>query len=365
MIPTLPFYILKIGGNTKDFGIIIGVFTIASMILRPLVGLLLDRFGRKKVLLTGLILMVIISVCYNIATSVILLLFLRLVQGMSYGISTTATGTIVTDILPKKRLGEGMGYFGLSSSLSMAIAPIVGLWLMGEWGFPVLFQSMIVMAILALCISLMVRNRYDLTNHNRINIRRILTELIEKKALPASLTIFFISTVFGAVNSYIALYAKEIGISQVGAFFTVNALAMIIFRPLAGVWSDRHGKKIILLGLLSMGISMALVASTKMFVLFLLAAVFFGIGFGFCQPSLQALAVRNVLPQRRGAANGTFFTGFDLGIGLGVIIWGGVAAYVGYQKMYLLTIISLILSGLIIWILYPKKADSAYAKMLS
>ena len=167
---------------------------------------------------------------------------------------------------------------------------------------------------------------------------------------------FFLSTVFGAVISFIALCAKEIGITQVGLFFTVNAFVMIISRPFAGLWSDRNGNKIVVLtGLLSMMISMAIVASAKNLATFLPAGVFFGLGFGFCLPSLQALAVRNVLPQRRGAANGTFFTGLDLGIGLGTIFWGWVASLVGYQQMYLLTIIPLILSGLVFWRSYPKE----------
>lgn len=360
LLPTLPLYITNIGGNQKDVGYVMGAFTIGAMAVRPMAGLLIDRLGRRKILLAGTALMVVLPLLYHFAAAVLLLLLVRLAHGISYSISTTATGTIVADILPRSRLGEGMGYFGLTSSLSMALAPLLGLWILQVSNYFWLFVTVSLLAVITFLLSLYIGcpQEQEPGAKQEIAVSKFSwAGFFEKSALPSAWVIFFLATVFGAVIAFIALHGAEKGISNIGLFFTANAVAMMISRPLSGRWCDKHGAvMIVLVGHLLTIISMAAIAFSHSVPSFVLAGLAYGLGFGFCLPALQALAVRNAPAQRRGAATGTFFTAFDLGIGLGTILWGFVASLAGYQTMFLSTIVPVAIAGLLFFIFNKNNA---------
>lgn len=345
LLSTMPVYIVQLGGDTKDVGIVMGIFTIAATLMRPLGGRLLDSYDRKKILLAGLALTVLVAVIYHAAAAIIFLIFIRLIHGISFSISTTATGTLATDLLPRDRLGEGMGYFGLTTSLSMAVAPLIGLWLVGIAGFTALFNVSIMAAVIAFAVSIIPgyeKSKFMATD----KVESGWSGFFEKKALKASLITFFLATVWGAVISFIALYAQEKGIANIGLFFTANALAMLICRPFAGRWADKNGAyKIILAGIIFIGISTVTLAFSVNLTGFLFAGLAYGLGFGFCLPSLQAVSVRDASPFRRGAATGTFFSSLDLGIGLGTIIFGWLALYTSYHIMYLSAVLPVLVGG--------------------
>lgn len=349
LLSTMPVYIVQLGGDTKDVGIVMGTFTIAATLMRPIGGRILDSYDRKKTLLAGLVIIALVSVVYHFATVIILLILIRLVHGISFSITTTATGTLASDLLPRERLGEGIGYFGLTTSLSMAVAPLIGLWLVGAAGFTALFNASIMAAVLAIVVSIIPA--YEKSKLDRVSKDKLETGwsgFFEKRALKVSLIMFFLATVWGAVVSFVALYAQEKGISNIGLFYTANALTMLVSRPFAGHWTDRNGAhKIILAGVVFIGISTVIIAFSENLTGFILAGVAYGLGFGFCFPSLQALAVRDVSPYRRGAATGTFFTAVDLGIGLGTIIFGWIVLYTGYQAMYLIACIPVLIGGIV------------------
>lgn len=345
LLPTLPLYIIHVGSDNKATGMIMGSFTIAAMIMRPAAGMLLDRFGRKIVLLPGIAVTAIVSVSYHFAGSILLILLIRLAHGGFYSISTTATGTIVSDLLPRIRLGEGMGYFGITSSISMAISPLIGLWIVEHAGFTVLFNVSTVLVLLALVMG--VASGHKRPEGGSDN-RKAGFVLLEKKALPAASVMFFLTTVFGAIIYYVSLHAAHRGVSNIGLFFTFQALGMMIFRPLAGRWVDKRGANYpVITGLILTAISTVLISYSTSLVSFTLAGFAYGVGFGFCMPPLQALAVRDVPQERRGAATGTFFSAFDLGIGLGAIVWGWTVEVAGYPLMYLLTIIPVVIAGVV------------------
>jgi MFS family permease len=164
--------------------------------------------------------------------------------------------------------------------------------------------------------------------------------VFELRAVGPSLVMFFTNTAFGAVVTFIALYALEKGITNIGPFFTVYAAALALTRPLSGMLSDRLGTDVVVIpGLVLVAASMVLLSYANTLSIFLAAGIIFGLGFGAILPSMQALAVGKVSPNRRGAATGTFFMGFDLGIGAGAVLWGLVSSSIGYSKMYLATVI--------------------------
>src|SRR5699024_6236543 len=130
-LPTIPLFVKELGGSDQIIGCIVGAFTFSALLCRPYAGHPLETKGRGFVYMLGLAIFVVSVGSFAFVTSIAFLLIMRVVQGIGFGFSTTATGTIATDIIPPKRLGEGMGYFGLSGNLALAIGPALGLTLVG------------------------------------------------------------------------------------------------------------------------------------------------------------------------------------------------------------------------------------------
>jgi MFS family permease len=359
IMPTIPLYVNQLGGNDKAVGLVVGVFTITAMLVRPVSGMLLDRAGRKIVLFTGILLAAVISESYNFADTVVLLLCVRFFHGAAFSFGHTAAGTFASDILPPRRLGEGMGYYSLASSVSMAIAPAFGLWLAGRSGFPSLFAFSAALALIAFLMAFMATSGAAANKIVQPAVKREklgLWDFVEGKALLASVVMGLLTMLFGAVVSILVLFADENGIDSVGLFFTANAVAMIMSRPFATRWCDKNGSDgLFLAGVFLLAVCALIITSATGIAHFIIAGIAYGLGFGFCIPVLQTLAVCDVLPQRRGTAMGTFYAAFDLGIGLGAITWGWVAAMAGYRGAFLLNLAPVLFAGLVYYIAYMRK----------
>ena len=334
LLPTLPVYVKELGGTETAVGLIIGIFTISAVLVRPYIGRLLDTYGRRGILLVGLVVFIISTAAYHWAAAVAVVLAIRFLHGFGWGACTTAAGTAAADVIPKSRLGEGMGYFGLAATLSMTVAPAAGLYLINEYDFPALFGASVALSGLSLLLAGAVKYKKIPREAGSVP-----GALFEPAAFRPSMVIFLSTTAYGAVVTFIALYAEQQGIpiSRIGIFFTVFAVTLTLTRPVAGMLVDRRGYDVVVVpGLLFITATMLVLSQATSLWLFLAAAVLFGLGFGTVHPSMQALAVQFVPPQRRGAANGTFFSAFDLGIGAGAIVWGAVSQVLGYSTMYLL-----------------------------
>lgn len=343
LLPTMPVYIQQLGGSEDIVGLVIGIFTITAVALRPFAGRASDTRGRKIVYFFGLIIIIGSTFAYNLMATVVMVLALRLVHGVGWGAATTAAGTIAADVIPKSRLGEGMGFYGLTTVISMAVAPIIGLQIIQIWDFNILFYTSAILVLIAAFFALFIKYRpVDTPPLGKTNGKYA---MYEKEAYKPTALIFLITLTYGSIVSFIALYAAEFKIENIGVFFTAYALTLLISRPFFGRLVDSKGYDYAMIpGIISVGLTMIVLFFAQNLYFFLIAAILYGIGFGAVQPSLQAMAVYNVSPQRRGAANGTFMSGFDLGIGIGSIIWGITAKAFGYDTMYLLAIIPVIIA---------------------
>lgn len=354
LIPTLPAYTEKAGGDAFDVGWVIGIFTIAALLTRPFAGKALDTISRRTVLLIGLWIFLLALFSYNFAVSVMLILAIRFIQGIGWGITTTSFGTIISDIIPPKRRGEGMGYYGLSSTLAMATAPMIGIKIMYDKGFTELFIFGTILVLITIIISHFIK--YPKVDKAKIENREInIKDLFEKRALLPSILILLFSITYGGIVTFITLYGKEVNIENVGWFFTANALMILISRPIAGRIFDRKGPKWpLLFGGVSSAIGLILLSYTTNVYMLVLSAIFYGMGFGTVQSSLQAWNINRVTPDRRGAATGTYFSGFDLGIGTGSILLGFVSRATSYSTMYRISIM-FIVAYILLYIFYLVK----------
>ncbi|MCL4516461.1 MAG: MFS transporter [Firmicutes bacterium] len=345
LMPTLPLYVAKLGGQASAIGIVVGVFTISAVAMRPLVGVGLDRWGRMGFLFLGLGVFILSVLSYNLAGAIPVLLGLRLVHGFGWGAYTTSSGTIAADVIPAARRGEGMGYYGLSGNLAMAVAPVLGLFIANRYGFGSLFWTSATLAFLAIFLAAGIR--LQAANNTAITVGAAIpggaggqaprgkTAFFERSALLPSLVVLLVTITYGGVVTFVTLFAAQRGIRNVGAFFTVFAVVLMATRPFAGVLADKRGFRTVLIpGLLMVGAGMLTLGLAGNLAGLFLAAALYGIGFGAVQPTLQALTVQLAPPARRGVANATFFSAFDLGISLGSIFLGLVAQWIGYGGMY-------------------------------
>lgn len=361
LLPVLPVFSAELGGSDSWAGLVVGIFTISAVIMRPIAGHLLDKQGRRGVFISGLVVFFICVVAYNWTSTILILLILRFIHGFGWGASSTASSTIASDIVPKTRLGEGMGYFGLTSTLAMAIAPALGLELLSSYGFNTVFFVSAAVVFISIFIALPIKyHKPDMLSKVDTNemSKPKKAGIFETSAILPAVVIFFITMTYGAIVSFIALYAGQKQVENIGLFFTIYAVALLISRPYFGSITDRKGTSYAVLpGIICVVISMTLIYFASSLIIFLIAGFIYGIGFGAIQPALQAMSVRKVNNTRRGAANATFFLGFDLGIGAGAILWGIIAEHFGYQLIYILAIIPAII-GAVIYIKSIKKFES-------
>jgi MFS family permease len=338
LYPTLPLFIKQMGGDEAQVGLAMGAFMLSSVIFRPIVGGLLDRFGRRPFIVWGLLLFAVVMYMYNWIGGIVVLMGLRILHGMSWAVSTTAILTAVTDMIPSARRGEGMGWFSMSMTLAMAIGPLFGIWVTQNLSYHALFLFAVGLSAAALLLMLGAKMPF----RPQSGARRI--EFFEKSILPVTASIFFLFLAYGGIVSFIPLFADSIKVNS-GTFFLVYAATLVLIRPIAGKLSDRYGETFVIVPSLVITILALIVLSfsTGLFGV-LVSAVLYGIGFGSAQPALQAATIRLVRPDRAGVANASFSTATDLGIGLGSITLGWVSQHTSYQVLFTVSAVSVAFS---------------------
>ncbi|EEL34700.1 MFS transporter [Bacillus toyonensis] len=341
LVPTLPLFIKEIGGNESQVGLMMGMFTIAAVVIRPIIGGMLDQYGRRSFIIFGLILFGLTMYSYNLASTIVLLAVLRVIHGVTWAVSTTAVGTAITDIIPDSRRGEGMGWYGMAMTIAMAIGPMIGLWVVQYYSFHGLFLLATLLSFMAVILSLITKMPFT-PQKEKGKI-----QLFEKSVLSITVVVFFLSFAYGGITTFLPLFASSINVNP-GMFFLVYAIALTIVRPISGKLLDKYGEVFIILPALCITI-LAIVVLTMANGLtgIIIAATLYGVGFGSAQPALQAAMLTIVDPSKRGVANASFFTAFDLGIGLGAILLGFVSQIFGYRILFTASSVSAVIALLV------------------
>lgn len=349
LLPTLPLFIKDIGGSESQVGLVVGAFMLSAVILRPIIGGLLDRYGRKPFILWGLLIFTLAMYFYSWVGGVFVLLGLRILQGLSWAVSTTAIFTAITDIIPSTRRGEGMGWFSTAMTLAMAIGPMSGIWITQNYSYQTLFFIAVGLSIVALSLMFAAKIPFQ---QKKMDTRKI--ELFEKSVLPITISVFFLNIAYGGITAFVPLFTTSLAVNS-GAFFLVYAATLVLSRPIAGKLSDRHGEKFVIIPALAITI-LALISLSlaEGLIGILVSAILYGIGFGSASPALQAATVRVAHPDRRGVANASLLTATDLGIGLGSIVLGWISQYTSYSALFIVSAVS-VGCGLVVFRFYVNR----------
>lgn len=335
LIPTLPVYVVDVlHAKNSDVGYILAAYTVSALMIRPFIGIALDTYGRKWIYIISFLLFTLTILLYPLVLTFGLLLALRFFHGFSWGATTTAGMTVVVDVIPPHRRGRGIGYFGISYTLAMAVAPVLALTILGAWGYLEMFWIAALFSFSGLMMIFFVR--FPVIRSQPEDRRLTWSRFIEPKAVPISIPMALFGTTYGGVVSFITLYDKELGLAQAGAFFLILAGGVTLSRLFAGQIFDRSGPTCLMLGGFAVNIvGLLFLALMQDLTGFLVAAGFIGMGVGILMPTLQTMVNNVVTVRRRGAANATLITAFDLGIGLGSLGLGYLSDWIGFDGMYL------------------------------
>ena len=335
LMPVMPLLVVgPLGGNEAQVGLAVGTFSITALAARPFVGWLLDRFGRRVWLLGGAVAMVPCMAAYALVPSFAWLEGLRLGHGLIWGFATVAMATVAADLVPARWRGTGMGMYGLAMPLGMAIGPMVGSSLLGDavaGRFTLVFAVGTGITVVAALAYMGVRVPPVKDRSARLRVAR----MFEGRVGPISLVQTLLCVGFGGWMSFLPLVAPSLGFDNAGPLFFWYAVGGLTSRLFAGRWYDLRGPAgpaaltvVLLLGgwlgfALSTNPAVALVASTLL-----------GLGFGTAGTVFLAMAIDLVQPQRRGAANATFFSAYDVGIGGGAVLFGALVTQAEVALVY-------------------------------
>ena len=354
------------GATTSQAGLVTGIFIIGTLIGRLLIGRIMDSIGRKKTLLIGLVLFVLTTAFYFLDLGLTFLLVNRFFHGITVGIASTAAGTIVAQIIPMSRKGEGIGYFAMSATLATAVGPFIGLFMSQYTSFQVIFGLCLVLGVLNLFIGLLVAVPKVETEGKKIEFNGFkLSDFVEPRALPIALVTLTVAFCYSSVLSFINFYAMEINlVSAASFFFVVYAVAVLISRPFTGRLMDAKGANYVMYPaffLLAAGLILLSMAGSSFTLL--LAGVLIGLGFGNMQSCTQAIAVKLTPSHRMGLATSTFFIALDAGLGFGPYLLGFVIPVTGYQSLYMILGIVSLASIVLYYFLYGKMEKEKKAAM--
>lgn len=356
LIPVLPFYLSEVfSAGNSTIGIILSCYTVAALCIRPFSGYFLDSFARKPLYLMAYFIFMTMFAGYTIAGSLTLFIMFRIIQGVSFGMVTVGGNTVVIDIMPSSRRGEGLGYYGLSNNIAMAVGPMSGLFLHDAgMSFTTIFCCSLGSCMAGFVCASLVKTPY------KPPVRRepiSLDRFILLKGIPAGISLLLLSIPYGMTTNYVAMYAKQIGINATtGFFFTFMAIGMAISRIFSGKIVDR-GKitQVISAGLYLVVFSFFLLSACVYLIswnnmvctiVFFSVALFLGVGFGIMFPAYNTLFVNLAPNSQRGTATSTYLTSWDVGIGIGMLTGGYIAEVSTFDKAYLfgacLTIVSML-----------------------
>ena len=356
LIPVLPFYLQEVFGADKtSIGAILSCYTIAALCMRPFSGYLLDTFSRKPLYLLAYFFFTAMFGGYMLASTLTLFILYRIIHGFAFGMVTVSGNTIVIDIMPSSRRGEGLGYYGLANNTAMSIGPMTGLFLHdASAGYTFIFCCSLGACLIGLLCAYLVKTPYKTpVKKEPISLDRF----ILLKGIPAGISLLLLSIPYGMTTNYVAMYAKQIGItSSTGFFFTLMAIGMAVSRLFSGKLVDKGkitqviqaGMYLVCLcffALSACGWSASWSIEWTTY-LFFLISLLLGIGFGTMFPAYNTLFVNLAPNNQRGTATSTYLTSWDVGIGIGMVLGGYIAEVTTFRMAYLsgavLTVISLL-----------------------
>lgn len=347
-----PLFITGHGGDQVDIGIAMGAFSLASVLCRPWISDMIDRVGRKKSYALGSLIMTVLPLAYlffkgNLYTFYLPLVLVRVVHGVGFAICITAAFTYMADVIPKERLNEGFGMFGVSGLVGSATGPVIAEFVIQKAGFDLLFVTASAMACIGLIIQFTLKETY--VHVLRTTDSSFFLVLQKKRVLLVAIIALLFGIGLAAVNGFVAPFASERRIAFISLYYIAYSAAAILTRVFGGTIVDRMGEnRIIPYGLFIMAAGLFAMVFMKGGALLLASGFLTGCGHGLLYPALNTRAIRGEPQSIRGKITGAYTGSIDAGVFIGSILLGYVGELAGFQALFLTAGAALII-GLVIF----------------
>lgn len=333
----LPGYLEDLGATPTVIGIVFGTMSASAILIRPLAGRVMDRSGRRVVILAGGLVHVLSCALYLTVDSVgPWLFFVRILQGFAEGALFSSLFTYAADIVPASRRTEGMGLFGVSGMLPMSLGGVMGDVILRRWDFHALFLASVVIAILALLASLPLKEP-ERPRGMAAAGKGFFSALGQRDLMPIWLMGTAMAGALAAVFAFLKNFVEHEHIGSVGMFFSYYSGAAILLRVFFGWVPDRFGpKRVLYPSMICIAVAMAVLSQARSDAMIAIAGLLAGAGHGYAFPILSALVVTRANPADRGSAISLYTAVFDAGILVGSPILGEIAGdQHDYRRMYL------------------------------
>lgn len=339
LLTTLPLYVMnELGGSEAEGGLVVTIMLFAAIIMRPLSGSILDKFGKRKTLFWSTGLFTGTMFFYFLLDSFTGLLILRFIHGLSFGVLTTVASAIAADVVPNERKGAGLGYFAMATNIAMVVGPFLGLSFIQFVSYKVLFIFISLIALIGVFCAIQVKVPQEVYKPNERKKENFsIHDLLELKALPIAAISLFVGLAYSSILSYVSVFANSNGLSHVASyFFVVFAIVMILARPSLGQLFDVKGPKYVIIpSLIVFSLGLVLLGFSNSVWMFLVAAGIIGLGSGSLLPSFQTMCIQAGGPGRSGHATATFYIFWDIGIATGSYVLGVIVAKYNFQVLYI------------------------------
>ncbi|AMW97953.1 MFS transporter [Rummeliibacillus stabekisii] len=348
LLPILPAYLLSLNASTIQVGLVTTLFTIGAVLIRPLIGYYLIDNQRKSLAIGASIILMLVTFIYPFLNIVWLFLVLRFLHGIAWGVSTTVNSTIAVDLIPKTRLGEGMGYFSISTTVGAIIAQSLGIFIYDSYSFDILIWSSVILSLTAVLALQFIHS--PISTKREKQPFRFFDMVFEKDAWFPALLAVFTTLSFGAIITFLVLFGKQKDLDHIFLFFIINATVSTLIRPFTGKWYDKRGPWSIIIVSAMLGfLSLVILSYTTNDFNLIISAILFGAGYGTVMPCLQTWAVQKVSEEKSGAANATFYSSFDIGVGVSAFVLGIVAEWVSLEMIFRIVSLSFIVVASLVY----------------
>lgn len=348
LVAALPIILTaELDGSALDAGLAMTYFQIGTILCRPFAGRLIDGLDKRVILLISSALFFVIMGLFNLTTSLQTIFVLRGLHGAIFALGTTVMAALAVVVLPASRKGEGINMFAVFSNIAMVLGPAVGLYALQAYGSSALYMFLTIMTALAFVLSNVIRLPKELAKPRQKTSKGwSISQFIEKRSLPWALMGLFIGFTYSGVLVFIPIELNSMGAGVWGSvFFALFALMIIISRPLVGKVYARYGSRFVIypgVGLFIIGLAILGVVSTPVGII--CTAPLLGLGYGAAQPAFQALAVQSAPIERAGVSTATYFLALDIAVGAGSVILALIANALGYQYLYQITSLIMIIA---------------------
>ena len=367
--PLISTYATWLGAGAVLVGTISGLYFGVAFAARPISGPAITILDKKKLMIATYTLGFLTNILYAMAGSVPVFITARIIHGLQFAFVGSLNLVIASDSLPREKLGSGIGIFGIGGALATAIGPSIGIavrdWGEALWGERAGFTAVFLVGALFMLLGVLPCAMLPLkkqTKEERASLGKWYQNILAVETIPPSILLGLISVSNILYSTYMVPYAEELGIENIGLFFTVYAIFLLGARPFFGKLSDKVGMdKVMYPSLAVFALSFVAVGFGRSMPWMLAGAVLEALGYGALNPAIQTLCIRTVEAERRGVASNTQYFGMDLGYFLGPMLGGVLYRSGSYSNMYLIGgIAPLVLAFLIFALSWGKMKNKLY-----